>query len=202
MAGLGDTRLGDDATKACRMARGIEARARGEALMRALEGLDAKQRAAALEARTGATRVNWWSAGSQKDELVHFPRHTRPTHIARIAAHTPPQQRPQPQDSTTREHAALHAARTARARTALPPVAAPPNSKHHARTTTHDDSDEKDAASPQGHKAGDAGRWGTTELGRRPGNGGTSFLLPCERGSHSHTDVATRPRVRLALDSA
>ena len=68
VAGLGDTRLGDDATEACWMARGIEARARGEALMRTLEGLDAKQRAAALEARTGATRVNWQSAGSHKDE--------------------------------------------------------------------------------------------------------------------------------------
>ena len=59
VAGLGDTRLGDDATEACRMARGIEARARGEALMKTLEGLDANQRAAALAARTGATRVNW-----------------------------------------------------------------------------------------------------------------------------------------------
>ena len=68
VAGLGDTRLGDDATEVCRMARGIEGRARGEALMRTLEGLDAKQRAAALEARTGATRVNWQSAGSHKDE--------------------------------------------------------------------------------------------------------------------------------------
>ena len=68
VAGLGDTRLGDDATEVCRMARGIEGRARGEALMRTLEGLDAKQRAAALEARTGVTRVNWQSAGSHKDE--------------------------------------------------------------------------------------------------------------------------------------
>ena len=41
VAGLGDTRLGDDATEVCRMARGIEARARDEALMKALEGLDA-----------------------------------------------------------------------------------------------------------------------------------------------------------------
>ena len=59
VAGLGDTRLGDDATEACRMARGIEARARGEALMKTLTGLDAAQRAEALAARTGATRVNW-----------------------------------------------------------------------------------------------------------------------------------------------
>ena len=36
--------------------------------MRTLEGLGAKQRAAALEARTGVTRVNWQSAGSHKDE--------------------------------------------------------------------------------------------------------------------------------------
>ena len=68
VAGLGDTRLGDDATEACRMARGIEARARGEALMKTLEGLDATQRAAALAARTGVTRVHWQSAGSHKDE--------------------------------------------------------------------------------------------------------------------------------------
>ena len=68
VVGLGDTRLGDDATEVCRMARGIEGRARGEALMRTLEGLDARQRAAALEARTGVTRVHWQSAGSHKDE--------------------------------------------------------------------------------------------------------------------------------------
>jgi len=68
VAGLGDTWLGDDTTEACRMARGIEARARGEALMKTLEGLDANQRAAALAARTGATRVNCQSAGSHKDE--------------------------------------------------------------------------------------------------------------------------------------
>ena len=36
--------------------------------MKALEGLDANQRAAALAARTGATRVNWQPAGSHKDE--------------------------------------------------------------------------------------------------------------------------------------
>ena len=68
VAGLGDTRLGDDATEACRMARGIEARARGEALTKRLEGLDANQRAAALAARTGATRANWQSAGSHKKD--------------------------------------------------------------------------------------------------------------------------------------
>ena len=68
MARLGDTRLGDDATETCRVARGIEARARGEALMKTLKGLAANQRAEALAARTGLTRVNWQSAGSHKDE--------------------------------------------------------------------------------------------------------------------------------------
>ena len=58
----------------------------------------------------------------------------------------------------------------------------------------------KDAACPQGHKAGDADRWGTWALGVRPGNGVAAFLLTCERGSHSHTVVVTRPRLRLALE--
>ena len=70
VAGLGDTRLGDDATETCRMARGIEARARCEALMKTLTGLDAAQRAEALAARTGATRVNWQSSGSHKDAVA------------------------------------------------------------------------------------------------------------------------------------
>ena len=64
----------------------------------------------------------------------------------------------------------------------------------------------KDAACPHPHvhKAGDAGRWGTAELGSRPGNGAPlrarvpTLLLPCERGSHSHTFVIIRPRLRLA----
>ena len=56
-----------------------------------------------------------------------------------------------------------------------------------------------------GHKAEDADRWGTRKLGRRPGNGAPlrarapSFSLPCERGLNSHTDVATRPHLSLAL---
>ena len=43
------------------------------------------------------------------------------------------------------------------------------------------------------------------QLGRRPGNGAPlrarapSFFLPCERGLNSHTDVATRPHLSLAL---
>ena len=56
---------------------------------------------------------------------------TRTPDAARVAARTPPQQQqPQPQGSTTREHATLHAARTARARIAPPQEAAPPNSRH------------------------------------------------------------------------
>ena len=60
-------------------------------------------------------------------------------------------------------------------------------------------------ACPHGHKAGDADRWGKRKLGVRPGNGAplraraASLFLPCERGSNSHTDVATRPRLGLAL---
>ena len=42
-------------------------------------------------------------------------------------------------------------------------------------------------------------RWGTATLGGRPGNGEASLFLPCERGSHSHTVVVTRPRLSLAL---
>ena len=73
VVGLGDTRLGDDATETCRivtrMARGTEARARGEAFVRTLAGLDAaSQHAEALAARSGVARLNWQSAGSHKDE--------------------------------------------------------------------------------------------------------------------------------------
>ena len=64
-------------------------------------------------------------------------------HRTRVAAHTPPQQRPQLQSSgsTTRAHAAQHAAHTARACAAPPPAAAPPNFKtpdatHERRRTT------------------------------------------------------------------
>ena len=40
---------------------------------------------------------------------------------------------------------------------------------------------------------------GHGRTGRRPGNGVAAFLLPYERGSHSHTAVVTRPRLNLAL---
>ena len=73
-------------------------------------------------------------------------------------------------------------------------------------SATNDDARRRqDAACPHGHKAGDADRWGTRKLGCRPGNGAplrtwVAFLvLPCERGSNSHTDVARRPRLSLAL---
>ena len=49
--------------------------------------------------------------------------------------------------------------------------------------------------------AGDADRCGTWPLGVRPGNGVSALFLSCscERGSHRHTAVVTRPRLRLAL---
>ena len=48
---------------------------------------------------------------------------------------------------------------------------------------------------------------GNVKTGNRPGPGNgaplrarpASFFLPCERGSNSHTDVITRPRLCLAL---
>ena len=59
VVGLGDTRLDDDATETCRMARGVVARERCEAFTRTLAGLGAAQRAEALAERSDATRVNW-----------------------------------------------------------------------------------------------------------------------------------------------
>ena len=87
---------------------------------------------------------------------------------ARVAAHTPPQQRPQPQGSTTREHATLHDARTARARIAPPPDAEPPNSRRQTPRTNDDARKRKDAACPHGHKAEDADRWGTQKTWSSP----------------------------------
>ena len=136
-------------------------------------------------------------------------RHARASHCTlharqasrgrRVAAHTPPQRQPQPQDSSTRTRATLRAARTALARPAPPPVAAPLNSRNHARTTTHDD-EKMRSAHTGANKAGDADRWGTATLGGRPGNGDAVLFLPCERGSHRHTAVITGPRLRLALN--
>ena len=103
------------------------------------------------------------------------------------ARHAPRARRtPQPQGSTTREHAALHAACTTRTRIALPPDAAPPNSRHHARTTTHDD--EKMLRARKGTKLetpvdGARGHWAVT-----PATGPR-----CARGSppfSSHASVA------------
>ena len=47
MVGLGDTRLGDDSSEVCRMARGVMGRVNDEALAEKLSGLDAQQRAEA-----------------------------------------------------------------------------------------------------------------------------------------------------------
>ena len=56
VAGLGDTRLGDDASAACAMARGIEGRAAGQAFKRLLEGMAKAQREEALAARAPTAR--------------------------------------------------------------------------------------------------------------------------------------------------
>ena len=53
--------------------------------------------------------------------------------------HPPPQHQQQPQDHSTRAHAALRQTSTAPACLAPPPVATPLVPRHHARTTTHDD---------------------------------------------------------------
>ena len=143
--------------------------------------------------RTRATQnANWavglWACGGTRPLLRKAAARAlsaaRTPRIARAASHTPPQQQPQPQGSTTHTYAALRAApRTAPARTAPPPVAAPPNSGHHARTTTHDD--EKMLRAPTGTKPEILqetpidGRWGTTaELGARSGSGVAAFLPP------------------------
>ena len=39
---------------------------------------------------------------------------------------------------------------------------------------------------------------GYGDTGLRPGNGVSALFLPCERGSHCHTAVVTRPRLSLA----
>ena len=80
---------------------------------------------------------------------------------ARVAAHTLPQQQPQPQGSATREHAALHAARTARTRHTHSTAARRGAAELQAPRTNDDARRQKDAACPQGHKTGDADRWGT-----------------------------------------
>ena len=124
----------------------------------------------------------------------------------RVATHTPPQQQPRPQSSTAREHATLHAAHTARARIAPPPEAAPPKSKapdtthERRRTTTKRCCVPTRALSRRRRSMGQA-----ENLVAAPGNGAplraraTSLFLPCERGLNSHTDVATRPHLSLAL---
>ena len=103
--------------------------------------------------------------------------------------------------ATGQQHA--HARRTAsRTHRVRPPSAAASSSAADSRQTprTNDDARRrKDAECPHGHKARDAGRWGTAILGGRPGNGVPALFLSCERGSHCHTAVVTRPRLSLAL---
>ena len=66
------------------------------------------------------------------------------------------------------------------------------------RTTTHDDG-KMLSAHTGATKPIDADQWGTAKLDLRPCNGVAAFLLPCDRGSHRHTAVVTRPRLSLAL---
>ena len=79
LAGLSDTRLGDDATETCRMARGIEARARGEASMKTFEGLDANQRARARlpEPKSDANRRRSTQIGPDS----RYSHQTRVTYV-------------------------------------------------------------------------------------------------------------------------
>ena len=87
------------------------------------------------------------------------------------------------------EHAALHAARTTRTRIAPPPEeAAPPTSGHQTPRTNDDARRRKDAACPNGHKAGDADRWASENGGFAPATGPR-----CTRGwlsFSSHASVA------------
>ena len=107
--------------------------------------------------------------------------------------------------ATGQQHA--HARRTAhRTQHARPPRAAASSSAADRRLQTPRTNDDarrrKDAACPHGHKAGDAGRWGTSTLGRTPATG----TPPCSsHASVAHTAkrsrhlITTRPRLRLAL---
>ena len=99
-----------------------------------------QQRYAPLAARIGQPHPSLAPSARTHDAAAARALPTaRTPGIARVAMHTPPQQQPQPQDSTTRNHAALRAACATHARAAPPPEAAPPNSRHHALPTTHDD---------------------------------------------------------------
>ena len=112
----------------------------------------------------------------------------RAPHIASATAHTPLQPQPQPQGSTAREHAALHAARTARTRIVprRKQRRRPPGTRHHARTTTHDD--EKMLRAHTGTKPETPVDGGSENWGAAP-----ATRPRCARGrlpSSSHASVA------------
>ena len=68
VVGLGDTRLGSDAAKMVRMARGVMGRVSDEQRRRNSAGLRQEQRAVAMAQRRKVGKVQWDSAGSHKDE--------------------------------------------------------------------------------------------------------------------------------------
>ena len=68
--------------------------------------------------------------------------------------------------------------------------------RHHARTTTHDD--EKMLRAHTGTKPKTPIDWFARQRGPLRARV-ASFSLPCERGLNSHTVVITRPRLSLAL---
>ena len=68
VVGLGDTRLGNDAAKMNRMARGVVGRISDEQRRRNSAGLSEEQRAVAMAQRRKVDKVQWDSAGSHRDE--------------------------------------------------------------------------------------------------------------------------------------
>jgi len=68
VVGLEDMRLGDVAAEMSRMARGVTGRTSDEQRRRHSVGLSEEQRAAVMTQRRNATKVQWDSAGSHRDE--------------------------------------------------------------------------------------------------------------------------------------
>ena len=129
---------------------------------------------------------------------THFARHARQT--SRESQRT--RRRTDRPTAATIGQQHAHARRTARRthRARPPRTAASSSAAELQKPRTNDDARRrKDAECPHEHKAGDADRWGTATLSRRSGNGEPVLFLPCERGSHRHTVVITRPRLSLAL---
>ena len=161
----------------------LEHRDRGGA-----RALLAQQRYAPLAARTGehSPSLAPSSARTHHAAATRAPSTARMPTIARVATHTPPQQQPQPHRAAARAstpHCAPHA-----------PRALAQHRRRQQRRRTADTTHERRRTSTkrccmptraQSRRRRSMGRWGTAELGRRPGNGVAAFLLPCERGSHS-----------------